>query len=35
MEEFRKKVTVQSPREFNNNERKRVEEKNREFVNLQ
>ncbi len=37
--EFAKKeikfVTIQSPREFNNNERKRVEEKNREFVNLQ
>lgn len=28
-------VTIQSPREFNNNERKRVEEKKREFVNLQ
>ena len=28
-------VTIQSPREFNNNERKRVKEKNREFVNLQ
>ena len=28
-------VTIQSPREFNNYERKRVEEKNREFVNLQ
>ena len=34
-DEETKIVTIQSPREFNNNERKRVEEKNREFVNLQ
>ena len=28
-------VTIQSPREFNNIESKRVKEKNREFANLQ